>query len=124
MKYVLILDNFSPELKEALDALYEYKKSKARRKIKDLENSDEKNFALGLYKLMNKDYSNALVFFQKIPKEKFNHQAALLVLDCKLELEMPADYYKEYQQIYDQVKDPVIKEIVQTRFKYYKHAIY
>ncbi len=122
-KFIFIHSDYSPDLRAIMIWLDRKNRKRAKELTETLTNNDEKTFALGLLSFTAKNYREALEYFNKIPKEKLHGQPALLVLDCTQELGIKRNYYQEYQEIYDGVHDPVMKEIIETRFRFFKHAL-
>lgn len=123
-KYILIEDDFSPELRKALETYASSSpgaKSRSRSDVKLLQIDAERNFFLGVLHLDKREFQTARLYFQSaatgIP------QAEILLLDCARELNKPEDYLMAYQEIYDKTKDPLLRKVIKERFEYFRHGL-
>ncbi len=122
-KYIIIEESFSAELKEALVSIMESKNRQAEKMAQELSSDAERNFMLGVCAMENKDFTQARIYLSEVATENFSAQAALLLLDCQLESGEDMDYYQRYQQLYDRCDNPLLREVIKTRYQYYRHGI-
>jgi len=122
-RYIVVPD-FDRNFKEILETTD--KQKGIDKYIENQNNRLEKNELIkGLYYFSRKQYSNALIHFEKINNDEYAFLKYLLIADCKYELNYGSKDAKNsielYQPAMDKSNNELEKLIINNRVKYIRY---
>lgn len=121
-KVILIPDN-TPQCDKIAHLLNKKRWSSFEKEQKYIRNQTTNQFLLSVRYLLEKKYALCHEALNRIPDTSFDCQALVVKIDCYNALKIDSvDYNSLYQQALDCSNDPIIKEIIKNRYRFYKYG--
>ena len=119
-RFIIIFNTYSKDIKRVADEIID-ERIGIYRKIENCSSKIDRLFLLAIHALDWAKRETALTYLKQLPSDAFDGQVGLLRLDCELRLGIEQDYQSKYQELYDKASRPIIKELIQIHYTFYKY---
>lgn len=123
-KKLIIIKNGGSIPADVADMLNKHQSGGLNKRMRIVEDYKARVFIQATQLLLNKQYLPAYKTLAAYPDSEFNYQAGIVKLDCLIEMKTDTvDFQKKYQELYDNVPDVKLKQVILTRFRFYKYGL-